>query len=259
METSTDAGASWQDAGPNITEGGYNGTITVGHFNPLAGRAAWVGSTDGVFTHVTVNLQAFMGQNLLFRMRLGTDHVVSGTGWWVDDFQVAIDMSDTTPTPTATPMIVGHVTWQGRPSQPNGLQQLPVTLTLKAGTVEVNYPSVNTDASGFFTVPVGTLPAGVYGWRAKGPKFLANAGTVTLMGAPTIAIEIGLMHTGDCNNDNRVTVADQSILRSTFGKGQGDPGYDDRADLNGDNRVNVVDATLLKNSFGLGGAPPLRP
>src|SRR5207244_11268299 len=37
-------------------------------------------------------------------------------------------------------MVVGHVNWQGRPAQPNSLQQLPVSLTLRSGTTEVNYP-----------------------------------------------------------------------------------------------------------------------
>src|SRR5439155_3578894 len=74
---------------------------------------------------------------------------------------------------TPTPVITGHVTWQGRPAQPNALQQLPITLTVKMGTTEVNYPTQTTGASGNFTVPVGTLANGTYNWRAKGPKFLA--------------------------------------------------------------------------------------
>src|SRR5207248_2680629 len=69
-----------------------------------------------------------------------------------------------TPAPTNTPqtMLIGHVTWQGRPAQPNTLQQLPITLTLTSGATEVNYPVQTTDASGFFTVPVTTLSNGTY-------------------------------------------------------------------------------------------------
>src|SRR5438874_777913 len=50
----------------------------------------------------------------------------------------------------ASPALVGHVTWQGRPAQPNALHQLPITLTLKSAITEVNYPVQTTDASGFF-------------------------------------------------------------------------------------------------------------
>jgi hypothetical protein len=122
-------------------------------------------------------------------------------------------------------MVVGHVTWQGRPAQPNILQQLPISLTVKSGSVEVNYPLALTDPSGFFTVST-TLPNGTYNWRAKGPTFLANAGSLTLSGASPQHVEMGLMRTGD---------------------------------LNGDNVVNSTDFSLLRNNFGFGGAPPLRP
>jgi hypothetical protein len=165
-----------------------------------------------------------------------------------------------TPTLTATPgvIIVGHVMWQGRPAQPDVLQQLPITLTLKSGTTEVNYPVQNTDASGFFTQVI-TLPNGSYDWRVKGPLYLANSGNVTLSGAPTTNVEIGLMRVGDCNNDNVINIVDFNILKVTFGKALGDPGYDGRADFNGDNVVSVQDFNLQKGNFGHGGAPPLRP
>src|SRR5207237_1417126 len=72
-------------------------------------------------------------------------------------------------TPTPIPILVSHVFWQGRPFQPNPLQQLPITLTLKAGTTEVNYPAQTTDTRGFFTFTVGGM-SGIYTWRVKGPS-----------------------------------------------------------------------------------------
>jgi hypothetical protein len=39
---------------------------------------------------------------------------------------------------------------------------------------------LTTDASGSFTVPVAGLAQGMYNWRVKGPKYLANAGTLLL-------------------------------------------------------------------------------
>lgn len=159
----------------------------------------------------------------------------------------------------AAPMLNGHTTWQGRPTQPNQLQQLPLTLTLKSGTTEVNYSNLTTDANGQFSVSLGSLPAGNYNWRAKGPKFLANGGSVTLTGSATTTIEAGMMRAGDANNDNVISVADFNVLRNTFGKANGDPGYDDRADFNGDRIVNVGDVTLHKVNMGQSGAPPILP
>ena len=96
-------------------------------------------------------------------------------------------------------------------------------------------------------------------WRVKDPKYLANAGTVSLPGAGTSSAEMGLMLAGDCNDDNVVNSTDFSILKSTFAKSFGQPGYDDRADLTGDLVVNSTDFSLLRTNFGAGGAGPIRP
>ena len=164
-----------------------------------------------------------------------------------------------TPTATTPALLIGHVVWQGRPAQPNALQQVGITLTLKLGSNETNYPSQNTDASGFFTTLVTTRPNGVQNWRVKGTKWLANSGTVNLTGAPVTNVEMGTMRAGDANNDNLVNVQDFNILKNTLGKACGDVGYDDRADFTGDCLVNVQDFNQQKNNFGSSGAPPLLP
>lgn len=67
------------------------------------------------------------------------------------------------------------------------------------------------------------------------------------------------MSVGDCNDDNGVNVADFNIMKVTFGKTIGNPGYDDRADFNGDQWVNISDFNMLKVNFGRGGSPPIGP
>ncbi len=157
------------------------------------------------------------------------------------------------------PVVVGHVTWQGRPTQPHTLQQLPITMTLKSGTSEANYPTRVTDMRGYFTVTVGAIPTGTYNYRVKNPKYLANSGTITLTGTLTTNLEMGLMRAGDANNDNVITILDFNILKNTFGRQIGDPGYDDRADFTGDQVVTVLDFNPLRGNFGVGGSPPIRP
>lgn len=159
----------------------------------------------------------------------------------------------------AAPVLVGHVTWQGRTAQPSVRQQLPITLTLKLGATSTDYPAQITDVSGFFTVTLAGLPSGTYGWRVKDPKYLASSGTVALAGANTTQVEMGTMRAGDANDTNIVNAQDFTILKATFGKTQGEPGYDDRADFTGDSVVNALDFNLVKNNFGFGGAPPLAP
>ncbi|MFL5733617.1 MAG: dockerin type I domain-containing protein, partial [Chloroflexia bacterium] len=168
-------------------------------------------------------------------------------------------ISTPTNTPTTGQVLVGHVTWQGRPAQPNTLQQVPITLTLKSGTTEIDYPAQTTDASGYFTASLSGLPNGVYNWRVKGTKWLANSGTLTLSGGSVTQQELGLLRAGDCNNDNVVSAPDFPILKGSFGHTEGQPGYDARADFTGDNIVSAPDFTLLKANFGQSGAPPINP
>jgi hypothetical protein len=194
-----------------------------------------------------------------------------------------VEIVTPTPTPTATPTatpttvagstLTGHVTWHGRPAQPNALQQLPLTLTLRlaSGGPDNEYTGLSTDSSGYFTVPLGSLPTGTYNWRVKGPDatpntnttpgFLANASSVTLTSG-TVNAEMGLMRAGDANNDNVVNATDFSILKNAFGKSgcpTPQPGYDPRADFTGDCVVNSIDFSLLKTNFGIAGAPPIGP
>lgn len=163
-----------------------------------------------------------------------------------------------TPTATVSAILVGHVTWQGPPAQPNIRQQLPITLTLRLGpNPEVEYTGLTTDASGFFMVPVSTLPSGTYNWRVKGPQYLATCGTVALSGVPTTQQEMGLQSAGDCNNNNVVNITDFNILKNTFALSSGHSGFDARADFNGDGVVSVTDFSLLKNNFDQAGCSPI--
>ena len=168
-----------------------------------------------------------------------------------------INIVNPTPTPDA-PRLVGHLTIGGRPAQPDALQSVPITLTLRAsgGGPENSY-STNTDAGGFFTV---TSPGpGSYDWRVKNPQTLADSGSVTLPSTGTTQQEMGLLLMGDANNDNCVSALDFTILKGSFGKALGDSGYDPRADFNGDNMVSSTDFILIKGTFGQCGAGPVRP
>ena len=89
LEISFDDGLTFQDiiaAGGTFASGGYNGTISDCCGNPLAGRQAWTGNSDGFIT-TTVNLP---GQPLSFilRWRLGSDSSVFGEGWRIDSVSI---------------------------------------------------------------------------------------------------------------------------------------------------------------------------
>lgn len=181
----------------------------------------------------------------------------------IDPNATSTPVATSTPTitPVSTPGIRGHVNWDGRDSQPDPAQMLPISLTMRltTGGPYIDYILQTTDASGIFTVSAAGVPAGTYNWRTKGPQFLANSGTITLTGDPVTLLEVGLMRTGDVNDDNVVNINDFNLLRGSFAYSCGQANYDDRADLTGDCVVNVQDFNLLKRNFALSGAPPLNP
>jgi len=165
------------------------------------------------------------------------------------DFYIHVDA----PSPTSTPSgeVAGHLVWQGIGQPDIHNAGITGTLTLCAGGAAHDY-SVGTDASGFFTITTG-LPPGSYGWYFKARKWLAAGGTLTISSGGITSQELGIQRAGDANNTNLVDVQDFSILKNTFGKALGDPGYDERADFNNDSVVASSDFALLKGNFGQAG------
>lgn len=180
------------------------------------------------------------------------------------------DTSTPTQTPSTEITLIGHVYWEARPPQPDPMQQLPITLTLRSDTTETDYPAQITDQYGFFAVPLSNLPTGTYTWRVtdavveqeqRFPNYLINAGILDVGGGEegdetVINVEMGLVRAGDANHDNVINVSDFNIMKVVFGMGCGDPEYDSRPDFTGDCRVNATDFAPLKRNFGQSGALP---
>jgi bacillolysin len=84
---STDGGASYQNAGPLLTDGGYNGVLTTTSGNPLGGQAAFVRESNG-YTSSRAALTPLAGRSVRFGFRIGTDVDNPGDGWFVDDIRI---------------------------------------------------------------------------------------------------------------------------------------------------------------------------
>lgn len=86
------AGGAFTDiiaAGGSFVVGAYNGTIAgAGFGNPLAGRAAWTGSSSGTAGSIVNMPPAAAGRSVQLRWRLGTDRSVSRPGWKIDEIVV---------------------------------------------------------------------------------------------------------------------------------------------------------------------------
>jgi len=102
LEISIDGGA-FQDiltAGGIFLQGGYNGTISNCCGNPLAGRQAWTGNSNGPFIQTSVDMSVGRGHTIVLRWRMASDSSASGLGWRVDTVQMVCER----PTPTMTPI-----------------------------------------------------------------------------------------------------------------------------------------------------------
>jgi len=156
-----------------------------------------------------------------------------------------------------TASLVGTVGLQGRSAKPAAAWSVPVTATLTlAGQNTPAYSfSLTTDMQGVFTATA--ISPGTYTLRVKNAHTLQSVQTVTLQ-AGANAVAIGTLREGDANGDNYVTLVDFSVLASTYGKGSGTSGYDDRADFNEDQYVTLLDFSLLASNYGQVGATVVR-
>ena len=87
VEISNNGGTTWVDLGSSFISGGYTGLLNNSGANPLKGRNAFTGISNG-FVKSTVNLSAYGGQDVLLRFRFCSDESVAGTGWYVDDILI---------------------------------------------------------------------------------------------------------------------------------------------------------------------------
>jgi lysyl endopeptidase len=87
LEISTNDGATWTRLEAQLQTDPYHGAIQSGFQNPLAGSNGWCGDPQDWLNSV-VALDAFAGQTVRFRFRLGTDSIVGREGWYIDDVRV---------------------------------------------------------------------------------------------------------------------------------------------------------------------------
>jgi bacillolysin len=87
VEYSTDGGSLWQPTDALPTVNGYDSTLSFGFGNPLSGRQAFGGVSNG-YQSTRINVSALAGRSVRFRFRIGTDLNTGDLGWFVDDISV---------------------------------------------------------------------------------------------------------------------------------------------------------------------------
>ncbi len=153
--------------------------------------------------------------------------------------------------------ILGQVSLQGRTvPAPDPSYGITVTISLlNPGTSNVLMTQTVTTGYSAHLTTAGLL-AGTYDALAKGSHTLSRrlSGVTLAIGDNLLDWGTrGMLREGDANNGNVVSIVDFSLLRSTFGKGNGYAGYDARADFNQDGWVGLLDFSILRSNFGQAG------
>jgi hypothetical protein len=87
LEISTDDGVSWSQLDTELDTDPYDGLISTSYSNPLGGRNGWCGDPQDWLESI-VDVDAYAGQTVRLRFRLGTDSSVGREGWYLDDVSV---------------------------------------------------------------------------------------------------------------------------------------------------------------------------
>jgi uncharacterized repeat protein (TIGR01451 family) len=98
LEISIDGGAFADivTAGGSFVSGGYGHTVSTAFTNPIGGRSAWSGNSNGFVTTVVNLPAAAAGHSIVLRWRMGSDSSVGRDGWRIDNVSIT-DASCTQP------------------------------------------------------------------------------------------------------------------------------------------------------------------
>ncbi len=157
LEISTD-GANWTRLETQLLTDPYDGLVSGGTGNPLAGVAAWCGNPQDWLNSVA-DVTAWAGQSVRFRFRLASDSAVAREGWYLDELKVQGCLTNPTPSLAIDDVEAEEADDHSGPDH-SPLLTFAVTLSAPSGqTVTVNWATADgTATAGLdYTPGSGTL------------------------------------------------------------------------------------------------------
>jgi len=138
-----------------------------------------------------------------------------------------------------------NVTWSvaGTDAAPIGTANVKITLSTDGG---YTYPwvlaaSTPNTGSKTVTLPLVATTRGRIKVEAIGNVFFDVSNT-----------DFTVRLVGDLDGDGGIGCSDIAIVKASFGKVPGQPGYDPRADVNGDGAVDIRDLTFITQRVTIG-------
>jgi hypothetical protein len=188
VEYSINNGVTWNDAISLFLNNGYNGTISNAYGNPLGGRPAFVGESNGYYSS-RLNLTSLASQNVRFRFRIGTDSSVDDYGWFIDDVRlytcVAATASPTAPIGLSTNAISAsqiNLSWRDMSSTETGFR---IERKIGIGGTYSEITTVGADATSYSDT--GLSASTTYYYRVRAYNAIGNSAYTNEASATTQA------------------------------------------------------------------------
>ena len=128
-------------AGGTFVTNGYNRTLSTSYNNPLAGRQAWSGTSNGFVTTIVGLPAAAASQPFQLKWRCGSDSSISSVGWYIDTVNVTGLSCCTGPAILLKPRLAGDGRLMFDLTGPAGNYQIESSIDL------VNWAYVTTVAN----------------------------------------------------------------------------------------------------------------
>jgi Bacterial Ig-like domain (group 3)/Dockerin type I domain len=124
-----------------------------------------------------------------------------------------------------------------------------ITLGTTLGSGQLN-ATANVPGTFVFNPPANTvLPLG--SGQVLSVNFTPSDTTDYNSAVATVKVNVKTLP-GDLNGSGAVSCADLAIVKASFGKKTGQPGFDPRADVNGDGIVNILDLSAVARQLPAG-------
>ncbi len=201
LEISTNGGSTWtQLQNAVLLTDPYDGPVSTGYSNPLAGLNAWCGDPQDWLLSIA-DIDAYAGQTAMFRFRLGSDTVASREGWYIDDVAVQSCLS-------AVPMI---------DVAPDSLTSVQLPDTLVTKTLVISNPGT-ADLHWVVTDTIAWLNASpVSGTTSAGNEAIVN------MVFDSAGMALGSVYTDDLligsNDPANPLITVPALLRADYAPG----------------------------------------
>ncbi|MBN1188203.1 MAG: leucine-rich repeat domain-containing protein [Dehalococcoidales bacterium] len=141
-------------------------------------------------------------------------------------------------------------------SRPDTGWEVPVTVNLFIPGADVlsdtplyTFDLTTTKDGDYAIAQAEGMEPGTYDITIVSPHCLTNVKRNVPVGETTTNVDMDTLLDGNANDDHNINISDFGILASTYGKRQGDEGFDERSDFDRNGKINIADFGILAANY----------